>query len=228
MTLKVPPAAFRTSLSALADLGLVLGREVKTDDVTEQVIDLGARITSAQNGLERTRGSLAKAASLVEVSSLEAEVGRRETELESLLGQQKTLSQRIDLSTIILTIEGAPAPGGATSPSTAPGLAASSVANQPVQLPGFLDGLQGGWKVFTNVGTVVLAVVGASLPFLPFILVGGIVWRLVRRRRIVVPPVPARLRENAAAFELSAQCAPIGNRSRFAVVHVATTTGWSD
>jgi hypothetical protein len=166
-------------LSELGKLGFVQANEVKTDDITDQVIDLDARITSAQNGLERTRGLLDKAANLVEVSSLENEVSRRETEVETLLGQQKTLSQRVELATIILTVVGAPAPVVAvtTPPTTAPAPA------EPRALPGFNDGLQGGWKVFTNVGTVVLAALGAVLPFLPFLVVAAVAWR-VRRRRV--------------------------------------------
>lgn len=178
VTLKVPPASFRSMLSGLGKLGFVQANEVKTDDITDQVIDLAARIAAAQHGLDRTRGLLDKAANLTEVNSLENEVSRRETEVETLLGQQKTLSQRVDLATIIFTVVGAPAPVVVvTAPTTA---VPAPIEAKP--LPGFNDGLQGGWKVFTVVGTVLLAALGAALPFLPFLVVAAVAWRVHRRR----------------------------------------------
>ena len=186
VTLKVPPASFRSMLSELAKLGFLESSEVKTDDVTDQVIDVGARITAAQNGLERTRGLLAKSSNLVEVNSLENEVSRRETEVETLLGQQKTLSQRVDLATIVFTVVGAPAPVVSISSSTT----TAPPATPATALPGFSDGLQGGWRVFTNVGTVVLAMIGAVLPFLPVVIVTAFAWRVLRHRRATGAPVP--------------------------------------
>ncbi len=180
ITLKLPPAEFRSVLSGLGKLGEVRDQQVKTDDVTQQVVDLDARITAAEHGLDRMRGLLDKTSNLVDVANLEADVNRREVEVEQLRGQQQSLSQRVDLSTIVLTVTADAAVAGTAVPP-AP---ASTAGSTPAPLPGFGDGLQGGWKVFTNVGTVVLAALGACLPFVPFVIVGGVAWRLTRRRRV--------------------------------------------
>ena len=45
--------------------------------------------------------------------------------------------------------------------------------------------------MFTTVGTVVLACLGAALPFLPFLVVALVTWRLVRRRRALPSAGPA-------------------------------------
>lgn len=186
VTLKVPPEKFSGLLDDFAQLGDLQVQQVKTDDVTQQVIDLDARISAAQDGLDRARGLLSKATNLADVANLEADVARRQTEVESLRGQQKTLAERVDLATIVLTLQSTPAPVVAETPPPPP------PPPEAKPLPGFLDGLSGGWKVFTNVGTVVLAVIGAALPFLPLVLVALVVWwALRRRRRMVGPPTPA-------------------------------------
>ena len=63
-----------------------------------QVIDLDARITASANGLDRSRALLAKATTPGDVASMEADVARRETELETLKGQQAALAQQVALS----------------------------------------------------------------------------------------------------------------------------------
>ncbi len=192
VTLKVPPSAFRSVLSDLAKLGSLDAEQVKTDDVTQQVVDLDARISAAQSGLDRMRGLLAKTSDLRDVANLETDVNRREIELEQLKGQQQSLGQRVDLSTVILTLR---AEAAATTAVAGPTPVVPLPPTPPAALPGFGDGLQGGWKVFTNVGTVVLAGLGACLPFVPVALVAFGVWRLARRRDRGSRPVarPPRL-----------------------------------
>jgi hypothetical protein len=185
ITLKVLPTKFRQLLTDLGKLGAPEAQQVKTDDVTQQVIDLDARLSVAQEGLDRMRGLLTKASNLSDVATLESDVQRRQTEVEQLRGEQQTLSQRVDLATVILTIHGGGAIAAVSSPSTT---TTTAPAVAPT-LPGFTDGLQGGWKVFVNVGTVVLAGVGAALPFLPFVVIGLVAWRIGRRRRPRADPL---------------------------------------
>jgi len=186
ITLKVPPSTFRPLLSQLAALGTLQEQEVKTDDVTQQVIDLDARIISAQEGLDRMRGLLTKAADLNQVATLEADVARRQTEVEQLRGQQLALGQRIDLATIVLTLTTSASKGPAGAPtaaSTATTIPTTTTTKAPRPLPGFSDGLENGWSVFTTVGSVALACFGAALPFLPFAVAALVVWQVAKRRR---------------------------------------------
>lgn len=183
VTLKVPAVSFIDVKNKLTELGELQTSQVKTDEVTGQVIDLDARITASSNGLDRSRGLLAKATNLSDIATLEADVSRRETELETLKGQQAALAQQIELSTIVLTLTST-VPDAAVPPGTGPTTTTPSAAAAPAPLPGFFDGLNGGWKVFTNVGTVLLAAFGATLPFLPLLIIVVVVWRVVRRRSL--------------------------------------------
>ncbi len=144
--------------------------------MTQQLIDLDARIDAVESSLGRVNDLLDKAPTLAETSKLEEEVARRHAELESLRGQRKALEQRVQLSTVVLTL---------TSDKT-PTPAAEQAKRR--DLPGLLDGLQGGWRAFTGVASVIGAVIGASLPFLPVYVVPLAAWRIsVRRRRSAGP-----------------------------------------
>ena len=78
ITLKVPPAQFSKLLDDLSQLGTMAAEEVKTDDVTQQVVDLGARLKAAEASLGRTQLLLEQATSLTEIAALENEVARRQ------------------------------------------------------------------------------------------------------------------------------------------------------
>lgn len=174
LTFKVPPQHFRGLLTELEGMGELLSQEVKTDDVTQQVIDLESRITAATASLDRTKLLLDKAGSMQEISALDGEVVRRQSELETLRGQQRTLGERTALATIVLTLVDKAPPSMTTT---------SVPSDKAAHLPGFNDGLQSGWKAFTDAGSVVLAVVGAVLPFMIVVVpMMTIAWVLLRRR----------------------------------------------
>jgi hypothetical protein len=176
ITLKIAPEKFNQLITELTKLGSLASEEVKTDDVTQQVIDLDARIKAAESSLERTRALLDRAQSLVEISQLEGEVSRRQADLESLRGQKVSLDTKINLSTIVITLVGE----GEVAPAVAE---KKEEAQKPTELPGFGDGLTGGLKVGKNVGTVLLAMVGAVLPFSPILVLAVVAWRLARRNQ---------------------------------------------
>lgn len=185
LTLKVPPAEFRKVLVALGELGALEAEEVKSDDVTQQVVDLDARILATEASLGRTRDLLGQAKSLVEISQLETEVVRRQSDLESLKGQRQTLQAKVDMATIVITLNGekdsTPAIEQQRREEEQRRADEERKRNEAKPLPGFFDGLDGGLSVAKNVGTVTLAVIGALLPFLPLLVIAVVIVRVMRR-----------------------------------------------
>lgn len=108
LTFKVLPADFPTALDRLAGVGELVDQRVSTDDVTERIVDLESRIITADASVDRLRKFLQEAANLENVARLERELLERETTLETLRGQLRTLRGQVDLATITLTIEQAP------------------------------------------------------------------------------------------------------------------------
>ncbi len=104
LTIKVLPDRFDEALARLGGLGELKSQTIYADDVTERVVDLQSQITTAEASVERLRGFLADAASLEDLASLEAELLRRETDLEILRGRLRTLEDQVALATIVLVL----------------------------------------------------------------------------------------------------------------------------
>ena len=168
LVLRVPSGEFASSMTDLRGLGTVVTEQQQADDVTDQMVDVAARIGVAEASIERVRALLDQATAVPDVVSLEAELSRRVAELESLKGRQRVLADQTSLSTITVTVR---------SSSDA------VVATVDDASLGFLAGLDVGWTVLVEVTRVAATITGALLPFvLVLAALVAPVW-LWRRRR---------------------------------------------
>ena len=108
LTFKVLPDDFSTALERLAGVGTLVDQSISADDVTERVVDLESRISTAEVSVTRLRRLLEEAVKLEDVAQIERELLDRETTLEVLRGQLRTLRGQVDLATITLTIHQSP------------------------------------------------------------------------------------------------------------------------
>ncbi|WP_233225653.1 DUF4349 domain-containing protein [Amycolatopsis sp. CA-126428] len=172
LNLAVPADRLDGVLDQLSHLGSrLVKRELNTQDVTEQVVDVEARLATQRASVERIRTLLAKATSVSEIASVEGELTSREAALESLEQQRNSLAGSVAMATVAMTIRNvAAAPPPAEDHS------------------GFLGGLAGGWHAFLIFGGGLLTVLGALAPFLLFLVpLGWLGWWLHRRRRTPAP-----------------------------------------
>lgn len=172
-TFRVPSAKYRDVLDRLGKLGERTSLTQQTDNVTQRVADVDARIKSAKASLERLRTLLGKATDVDDLVTIEAEISRREADLESLQATQRTLAEQVEYATITLKLS--------TRPDT-----------EDEEQAGFLTGLRAGWHAFVAFLTGVATVAGTLLPFLilvaPAAAVGYLVWRRRRRRPAAETP----------------------------------------
>ena len=108
MTFKVLPGDFSAVLERLAGVGELVDQSISADDVTERIVDLSSRISTAEVSVERLRTLLQEATELRDVAAIERELLDRETTLETLRAQLRTLRDQVDLATITLTIVQSP------------------------------------------------------------------------------------------------------------------------
>ena len=108
MTFKVLPGDFATVLDRLSGVGELVDQTMTADDVTERVVDLESRIITAEASVSRLREFLGDAARLEDVARIESELMDRETTLERLRGQLRTLRGQVDMATITLTVRESP------------------------------------------------------------------------------------------------------------------------
>jgi len=104
LTIKVRPEDFDDALNRLAGIGELVSQTVFADDVTDRVVDLESRIATAAISVERLRALLEVAANLEDIVELERELLNRETDLEVLRGQLRTLEDAVALATIVVVL----------------------------------------------------------------------------------------------------------------------------
>jgi hypothetical protein len=166
MKLRIPADKFSSALEQIAKLGEEKSRAINTEDVTEAVVDLDARITVQQARVESGRKLLGQAKSLNDLVMLEKEVATRESDLASLQAKKRRLADLTSLSTVTVVVLGpeAPTPAG---PEDEPG--------------GFMSGLTSGWNALGDSLAVLLTILGALLPWI--IALGLPAWGILYLRR---------------------------------------------
>jgi hypothetical protein len=106
---RVPAPQFDKMLVGLKGLGEVVNEAMSADDVTEQVIDLEARLANARNTEQRMKELLrTRTGKLAEVLEAEREVSRVREEIERLDAQRKNIASRVAYGTITVTMEEPP------------------------------------------------------------------------------------------------------------------------
>ena len=171
ITISVPTAALDATLDQLAKLGKVQSRNASTDDVTAQYVDTESRVKTMQASVDRVRALMSQATKLGDVVALEAELSRRQADLEATESQLAALKDSVALSPVEVRLS-----------------TDAQVLKQADDSTGFLAGLKAGWSAFTGSVTVVLTALGAVLPFVvvaALVLVPLLVW--LRRRTTHTP-----------------------------------------
>ena len=103
-TFRVPEASLDATLDSLSTLGKVASRTVSAEDVTEQSIDLDARLQSLIATRDRLRKLHDSATSVTEVLTVERELARVQGEVDSLEGRLKHLRSAAALASVDLSI----------------------------------------------------------------------------------------------------------------------------
>jgi hypothetical protein len=177
--LRVPAERFNAVVQQLAGLGEEEQRQTGTEDVTEQTVDLGARIKVQQARVDSGRKLLAQAKTLNDLVMLEKEVATRESDLASLQAKQRKLADLTALSTITVSF---------LTPDAV-------VVPEDDSPPGFLAGLSAGWHSLLASLKVLLTVLGALLPWVIALAlpVWGLIylWRRFNLSRRLGPPALA-------------------------------------
>jgi hypothetical protein len=169
LTFRIPVAVYQTTLATLtrAGLGTQLSLSQQAQDVTQQVADVGSRVTSDQAAIAQLRALLAHAGSVSELLSVQDQINSEEGDLESMLAQQSALNHETSYATLTLQLVG-PKAAAKPRPKQAP--------------PGLTGGLTRGWHAFRVTLSWLLTVIGAVAPFAAALaIIGGLGWWARRR-----------------------------------------------
>lgn len=104
LTFKVLPDQFQAALNDLGSIGDVRSQSISAEDVSAVVVDLESRINTAEASVVRLRNLLDDATELETIATLENQLLQRETTLEQLRGQLRTVRNQVDLATITVFV----------------------------------------------------------------------------------------------------------------------------
>lgn len=177
LVVKVPPSAVDRLLDGLDDTATVQSINQSAQDVTEQLVDLDVRIQNARQSVTNVREFMERTENLNDLVTLEAELTRRQTELEQLEAQERNLGDRVALATV--TIEIVPT---------------ASVPEPVVEEDRTItDAFRSGWTAFTALLFGLAYVFAATLPFLiAGLLIAVLAWVFVSRRGAAPAPPQSR------------------------------------
>jgi len=172
LTIQVPADKLDDTLARLDKLGEVAARHTSTDDVSATYVDTEARVASMRTSVETMRKLMAQATAIQDIISIEAELSRRQAELEGLEAQMRNLKDQVAMSPISIRL-------------TTDRIDLGSDGG------GFLGGLKAGWSAFIASVNFLLMAAGALLPFAvaaAIVLVPLTMWLRRRNRRGHLPP----------------------------------------
>ncbi len=171
LTVRVPSARFNDALRGLKALDAeVLSSNVDGKDVTDQFVDLQARLAAKQAEEQRYLALLARADKIEDVLKVDQALSAVRTQIEQLTGQINLIRSRTQFSTIVVAVAGAapsPEPVGSWDPSRT---AAKAVAALGVVVHAIAD----------------LAIYALVFGWIPLLLI-GLAFALTRFRRVSVP-----------------------------------------
>ncbi|MDP9319958.1 MAG: DUF4349 domain-containing protein [Chloroflexota bacterium] len=141
LTIRVPSDRFTDALRQLRALDAeVVSSTVDGKDVTDQFVDLKARLTAKQAEEQRYNALLVRASTIDEILKIDSALSNVRTQIEQLQGQVNSISARTQFSTITISITPAVAAVGSTPSTWDPAkTVAQALATLAAVLRGFAD-----------------------------------------------------------------------------------------
>lgn len=178
ITIRVPAAGFQSALDAIQALSVeVTNLNTSGQDVTEEFVDLEARLANLEATAERVRTFLDETRNVEEALSVNAELSRLEGEIEVLKGRMQYLSQSAAFSTISVNLT----PDILAQPIEVGGWQPQGVARAAIE------------ALVSTLQNLASALIWLGIYFLPVVLLIGlpillVIWIIRRRRKPTSPP----------------------------------------
>jgi len=171
VTVRVPSAKFKAFVSDVMKLGTVLYQSESTDDVTQQHVDMQARLENMKAEQARLRQLFDKATKVSDMLAIEQELTRVQGEIESMQAQITYLENQAAMATVTIELK---EPTPVVSPSGIDWGTQTAFTEAVRAFVGTMNGI----IVLLGPALALLVFVG-----LPALLVVWIVRRSVKRRR---------------------------------------------
>ena len=168
ITVRVPADALASVMDGLSAVGEVTETSVNRSDVTEQTVDLRARVAAGEASVARLTELMAQAASVSDLIAAESALAERQAQLDSDRQVLQSIESQVAMSSLSVQLNER----------------SQTVTADPA---GFGDGLVAGWNGLIATLNGIVIGLGFLLPWIAIAaVVVLIVWgvrRIVRKRR---------------------------------------------
>ena len=171
---RIPAGHFDDFLADMDTLGKVKGRNIYTQDVTEEFVDVESRLKALRTKEERLLAILSKSGNLSDILAVENELANTRSQLESLQGRLRYLNNRTEFSAVSINIQ------------------QTAASSQQISAGGLKDVLSKTKEAFIQaVNNILLGAgrlivfFGSALPYLVLLAIGGILawWYLLNKNK---------------------------------------------
>lgn len=181
VTVRIPTDEYEEFVAEVGELGTIKFQSEATDDVTQEHVDLSARLANMRAQEERLREFFDAAKNVTEMLAIEKELGRVRGEIESLDAQVTLLERQAAMATVAVEL-----------------VEPRAVVRPEGESWGFVQALTDGVRGAAQLVSVALTVLIASSPlWLAALILFFPIRALVRRRRAAdttttapTPPTP--------------------------------------
>ena len=124
VTVRIPAKVFDAGLKELRALGDVMSESINGQDVTEQFIDLEARLKNLRAAEEQLLSLMRRSGSIQDILAVQQQLTYTRQQIEQIQGQMKYLRESSELSTLTVNLS--------TDPSSLPVVDAQSNKWKPI------------------------------------------------------------------------------------------------
>ncbi|MFI5387912.1 MAG: DUF4349 domain-containing protein [Fimbriimonadales bacterium] len=102
---RIPQQSFDATLAQFEKLGQRTAKTISTDDVTEQIVDMDARLKTMLAQEDVYRGMLRQVKSVRDAIQMQEQLMKLREEIESMAAQRKSLAGQAEMSSIEVTLD---------------------------------------------------------------------------------------------------------------------------
>ena len=106
VTIRVPAKGLDSIVEEIVALGKLLNKQITTEEVTEEYVDLTSRRRNLEREEEQLLALLKRAGKVSDLLQVEQALGRIRGEIERIAGRMRFLENRVAYSTLSVTLEG--------------------------------------------------------------------------------------------------------------------------
>jgi hypothetical protein len=170
--LRVPAPRFAETLAALEALGLVRERRVSGQDVSEEFVDLQARVRNLERHEQQLLTFMDRATKVSDLLAIEQELARVRGEIEALTGRLRVLGNQVELATIEVALR------------QKPEKAAAGFWDIGATVERILGAFLHTVRQILQVAEGAAVVISALIPVAALVLLGWVILRRVRARMV--------------------------------------------